>query len=200
MADTPTEAEQRETLRDALESMVCQFAYHGTKDGAPTYITGGLSALEHAFEVLGWDDPHPCPEHKCQREGCAEMATCGRPTAGDGYGRVCGDHYIEAERAEEAARGEFSLGTRVTWQSQSAGHTTRKHGTVLQVVQAGETIEQALKHRGMSLDDFTIPTAEFGMSRKLRSYLVVVERKTPRLAKPLLYWPRVAHLRRRETP
>ncbi len=78
--------------REALESMVRQFAYTGTKDGAPCYYTGGLSALEDAFEVLGWDDPQPCPENKCQREGCPAYADCGQPTANGGYERVCGKH------------------------------------------------------------------------------------------------------------
>ena len=43
--ETPREA----TLEDALEDMVDQFAYEG-KDGE--LYTGGLSALEHAFQVL----------------------------------------------------------------------------------------------------------------------------------------------------
>jgi hypothetical protein len=43
-------------LREALEDMVGQFAYETGRLGEIT--TGGLSALEHAFSVLGWDDPH----------------------------------------------------------------------------------------------------------------------------------------------
>lgn len=55
MTTTWTNAELLETIED----LVYQFAYRGTKDGVPVLITGGLSALEGAFAVLGWDDPHP---------------------------------------------------------------------------------------------------------------------------------------------
>ncbi len=48
--------------KDALEDMVEQFAYSGTDHGKPCLSTGGLSALEHAFGVLGWDDPHVVEE------------------------------------------------------------------------------------------------------------------------------------------
>lgn len=40
---------------DALIGMVQQFAFR-TDKGA--LWTGGLSALEEAFEVLDWEDPH----------------------------------------------------------------------------------------------------------------------------------------------
>lgn len=46
-------------LRDALLDMTYQFAYEGTKGGKDVYHTGGLSALEHAFDILGWADPCP---------------------------------------------------------------------------------------------------------------------------------------------
>ena len=51
-------------LRDALESMVYQFAYRGTRDGKPIIFTGGLSALSDAFKTLGWDDPYYLNEKK----------------------------------------------------------------------------------------------------------------------------------------
>lgn len=85
--------------REALEDMVRQFAYTGIKHGGPVYHTGGLSALERAFDILGWEDPRPCPENKCQIRGCKALATCGRPTEeGDNtaekrYIRCCGDHF-----------------------------------------------------------------------------------------------------------
>lgn len=44
-------------LREALEDMVYQFAYSRTQDGEVIISTGGLSALEDAFETLGWPDP-----------------------------------------------------------------------------------------------------------------------------------------------
>jgi hypothetical protein len=43
--------------RDALLSMINQFAYRGTKDGVNVIHTGGLSALEDAFSAIGLSDP-----------------------------------------------------------------------------------------------------------------------------------------------
>jgi hypothetical protein len=48
-----------EQLTDALKDMVWQFAYRGVKSGKENIHTGGLSALELAFDVLGWVDPLP---------------------------------------------------------------------------------------------------------------------------------------------
>ena len=77
-----------ETYRDALEDMCQQFAYPGI---GPSLITGGLSALEDAFAVLGWDDPHPVPERGCDEPGCTRIATCGTPTP-EGYRTSCSEH------------------------------------------------------------------------------------------------------------
>ena len=86
---------KEQELKEALEGMVKQFAYQGrTKRGIPAYWTGGLSALEQSFSVLDWEDPHPCPENKCEAKGCKAWASCGTPTA-DGYKQLCGDHYRE---------------------------------------------------------------------------------------------------------
>jgi hypothetical protein len=83
---------------EALASMCYQFAYTG--DG-PSLCTGGLSALEEAFEALGWDDPHPIPESKCEADGCAKRQTAGTPTP-NGYKRLCGDHFmVQLRRAEK---------------------------------------------------------------------------------------------------
>jgi hypothetical protein len=79
-----------EELREALEDMVCQFAYWS--DGVGGYTTGGLSALEDAFEVLGWSNPHPAPEACCDELGCKRRADCGWPSP-TGYRRTCGEHY-----------------------------------------------------------------------------------------------------------
>ena len=85
---------------DALRDMVEQFAYQGqTKDGLPAYWTGGLSALERAFSVLGWEDPRPCPENRCEYRKCKKWASCGTPTK-KGYKRVCGAHYRLIESKE----------------------------------------------------------------------------------------------------
>ena len=49
------ERARAEALEDALKDMVWQFAYRANP-GARLY-TGGLSALEHALEALGWKNP-----------------------------------------------------------------------------------------------------------------------------------------------
>ena len=51
-------SQQTTKYKEALEDMAWQFGYRGTKDGKEVIHTGGLSALETAFFVLGWDDPH----------------------------------------------------------------------------------------------------------------------------------------------
>lgn len=84
--------------KDALEDMVWQFAYNGKKNGRLTIHSGGLSALERAFSVLGWEDPKFVPESECEVQGCHEYANCGMTaeTTGDptgAYRRICGDHY-----------------------------------------------------------------------------------------------------------
>ena len=86
-------------LREALEDMCQQFAY---PDLGPSLTTGGLSALETAFAVLGWDDPHPVPERGCDEPGCTRMATCGTPSEG-GYRRTCFWHSpVQVERGVES--------------------------------------------------------------------------------------------------
>ena len=79
-----------EALRGALESMVNQFAYDNDRG---EYHTGGLSALEEAFDVLGWDDPHPRPaELLCDVLGCSRQSTRGWNST-NGYRRTCGRCY-----------------------------------------------------------------------------------------------------------
>ena len=73
--------------REILEEVCCQFA---------PWRNGGLShgchsALERAFKLLGWEDPHPCPEQCCDEPGCREQATGGTPTP-TGYRRTCREH------------------------------------------------------------------------------------------------------------
>ena len=87
---------QREKdLLYSLEDMVRQFAYAGSYRKKPAYITGGLSALEYAFRVLGWKEPHPCPENTCEWKGCNKWANCGTPYK-KGYLRCCGEHFKKA--------------------------------------------------------------------------------------------------------
>lgn len=53
-------AENR-ALRDCLEGMAWQFGLLFEQTGERWLGTAGLSNLEWAFDVLGWDDPHPFP-------------------------------------------------------------------------------------------------------------------------------------------
>jgi len=77
-------------LRDCLEGMVRQFAYWSDSVGG--YTTGGLSALEEAFELLGWDEPHPYPQSRCDEPGCMKQVSCGWPSP-EGYRSTCFDHW-----------------------------------------------------------------------------------------------------------
>lgn len=79
-------------LLETIEDLVAQFAYHAENEDGPAYSTGGLSALEGAFAVLGWSDPHPCPERACEFPSCHKWATCGTPTT-DSYKWCCSEHF-----------------------------------------------------------------------------------------------------------
>lgn len=80
-------------LRAALEAMCWQFAYRTVKDGKRCLSDGGLSALEEAFAVLEWDDPHDVGEAgACAAAGCPEWATTGLPYL-DRYVWLCPRHY-----------------------------------------------------------------------------------------------------------
>jgi hypothetical protein len=85
-------AQDLATMKEAVTDLVSMFAYR--LDDPPRISTGGLSVLEDAFEILGYDDPHPVPERQCQFEGCTKTATSGTPTK-NGYMRVCLKHFEE---------------------------------------------------------------------------------------------------------
>jgi hypothetical protein len=91
--DAPTvDAVEVADMREFAEDVVYQFGYY-CQNGGRLHIThGGLSTLEWAFDILGWENPHPVPEFECEIDGCHEHATCGTPTD-DGYKRMCGMHY-----------------------------------------------------------------------------------------------------------
>lgn len=84
----------------ALEDMAYQFAYraNGTDERPATMFTGGLSALEHAFNVLGWGNVKEAPDAECAVIGCHRWATCGTPkgTKNGQYLSCCGNHMAEA--------------------------------------------------------------------------------------------------------
>ena len=95
MEDAPAvDAVEVSDMREFAEDVVCQFGYY-CQNGGRLHIThGGLSTLEWAFDILGWENPHPVPEFECEIDGCHEHATCGTPTD-DGYKRVCGRHFAK---------------------------------------------------------------------------------------------------------
>lgn len=90
--------------KSALEDMVWQFAYEANGDDKrpATIFTGGLSALEHAFEVLGYNDPHPVPEKECYVLDCHRVCGAGIPSAGKNgqYMWLC-DHHTATQRLGE---------------------------------------------------------------------------------------------------
>ncbi len=88
--------EEIEKLREALLGMVHQFAYWSDEAGG--YMTGGLSALEDAFEALRWSDPRPEPEDRCEAPGCMKQRSSGMPTP-DGYRWLCVEHWLAGRAA-----------------------------------------------------------------------------------------------------
>ena len=96
--DIPTvDAVEVADMREFAEDVACQFGYY-CQNGGRLHIThGGLSTLEWAFDILGWENPHPVPEYECEVDGCHEHATCGTPTK-DGYKIVCGKHFSELQK------------------------------------------------------------------------------------------------------
>jgi hypothetical protein len=86
--------EKKRAIKEALIDMVWQFANEASIEGKVYLTAGGLSALEEAFDALGWHDPYAAPERQCMFPGCDQPATCGTPTV-DGYKRLCFKHYKE---------------------------------------------------------------------------------------------------------
>ena len=97
--DTGLEPEE---IKGFAEDVAYQFGYYFPIKDILYISTGGLSTLERAFDILGWNDPHPVPECECEVPGCHERANCGTPTK-DGYKRVCGKHFAELHRGEAEA-------------------------------------------------------------------------------------------------
>ncbi len=81
---------------ETIEGLVVQYA--PWDHGVGGFQTGGLSALQDAFDALGWDDPHPYPAGRCEEPGCMRQRSCGMP-APDGYRWLCGEHYRLVEEA-----------------------------------------------------------------------------------------------------
>ena len=103
VCDAPTvDTVPLDDMKEFAEDVVYQFGYYGQYNGRLHIGHGGLSTLEWAFDILGWDNPHPAPEFECEIDGCHEHATCGAPTS-DGYKRMCGKHYVERRTHERKA-------------------------------------------------------------------------------------------------
>ena len=103
--DTGLEPEE---IKEFAEDVAYQFGYYFPIKDILYISTGGLSTLEWAFRILGWNDPHPVPECECEVACCHEYANCGTQTK-DGYKRVCGKHFVELTREETALKGgEFN--------------------------------------------------------------------------------------------
>ena len=83
--------------QEALESMVWQFAYRVTKAKRLALSSGGLSALEEAFGVLGWDEPHYVQNKDCKCEviGCYNWLAAGEIWEGL-YLLVCSHHWHDS--------------------------------------------------------------------------------------------------------
>lgn len=93
------DAVEVDDMREFAKDVAYQFGYY-CQNGGRLHIThGGLSTLEWAFDILGWENPHPVPECECEIDGCHEHATCGAPTA-DGYKWMCSKHYLERRTDE----------------------------------------------------------------------------------------------------
>ena len=86
--------------KEALEDMVWQFAYRDTKGNKPVLHTGGLSALEGAFEVLGWEDPKVIEDTDgviCDVKNCPEWVTNqGMGWRNTGYWCLCSGHHEQS--------------------------------------------------------------------------------------------------------
>ena len=100
IVDAPTvDAVEVADAREFAEDVAYQFGYY-CQNGGRLHIThGGLSTLEEAFDILGWENPHAVPECECEIDGCHEHATCGAKT-NDGYKRMCGRHFRERREGE----------------------------------------------------------------------------------------------------
>lgn len=86
----------------------------------------------------------------------------------------------------------FNCGQDVQWSSSSNGSTKRKVGTVVAVVppKTRPDISGLMRKHGASSN------YGYGMERDHESYVVLVSGGRTSKAKPVLYWPRAAALRK----
>lgn len=80
---------EREVFRTFAQDVARQYGY--VSNGA--LHTGGMSIIEDAFAILGWQDPHPLEIGDPQM---CEVPGCGAATIYWAHGRhTCQDHYKE---------------------------------------------------------------------------------------------------------
>ncbi len=82
--------------KDALEGMVWQFGYRVTFRERLAITNGGLSALEEAFDALGWNNPHYIDDAsmECDIEDCHQWRS--PQIHWDGvYVMICSQHFTD---------------------------------------------------------------------------------------------------------
>ena len=85
-----------EVYKEALEGMVWQFGFRDTVNDRLAITNGGLSALEEAFDALGWNNPHYVNDSsmECEIEGCHEWRSP-QIVWDDVYVLICSKHFAD---------------------------------------------------------------------------------------------------------
>ena len=95
-------------VREALTDVCWQFGGRTMVGGKRAITTNGLSDLEFAFDVLGWDNPHFVTEGGCAEPGCERWSEGGCTTP-DGYRFLCSEHLHAALKALRDRGGAVSI-------------------------------------------------------------------------------------------
>lgn len=82
----------KKELIECIEGLAYQYGMQMDGIGIPLLSSGAISAMEYAFEVLGWPDPKPMKESECDYPDCHQWANCGTPTK-NGYKMCCYKHF-----------------------------------------------------------------------------------------------------------
>ena len=100
--------------RDALKSMVWQFAYRIVQGGKLVLSSGGLSALEEALDVLKMSDPYILKKDEqeylvCEVKICNEWSTTAVKCGKYRYVQVCSEHYRQTLNHREDSSATSAL-------------------------------------------------------------------------------------------
>lgn len=87
----------------------------------------------------------------------------------------------------------LKIGEKVSWSSQAQGCSSKKVGTIVQVIPAGSWLKDVVT-QDEAKKEFSLRTDFAGFPRDHESYLVAVPGNSDR-AKKRLYWPRVSSLK-----